>query len=89
MSSKVSTFGWVTVGVLCLGVLLMIVASKTPAGEVVTAMGIVMAAIYYRQHHPSPIDQIANRRKKANPNANLQYKPATDGLGRKGESKGT
>jgi hypothetical protein len=70
---------------LVLGVLLMIVASKTPAGEVVIAVGIVMAAIWYRQHHPSPIDQIAGRRKKANP----KYKTPPDRLGRSGESKGT
>jgi hypothetical protein len=89
MSNKISSFGWSAIFVCLVGIILMVVASSTATGEVTLAVGIVLLAVWYRQHHPSPINQIADRRKQINPKKSPKHKTAPDRLGRRGESKGT
>jgi hypothetical protein len=67
----------------------MIAAPRTPMGEILAGAGFVMMALWYRQSHASPIDQLLEHRKKAKPKTSLRHRTAPDGIGPSGESKGT
>jgi hypothetical protein len=85
-----SKLAWATIAALVLGSILMIVAPRTPLGEILAGAGFVIMAIWYRQSHASPITQVLeHRRKKAKPKTSLRHRTAPDEIGPNGESKGT